>query len=81
LRLVSSFCDRVLVMYAGRIVEEIAATDLANAKHPYTRGLLGCLPQLGSEQPPTARARPADGVVAVSTPAPRRVGGRALCAG
>ncbi len=31
LRLVSSFCDRVLVMYAGRVVEEIAATDLAHA--------------------------------------------------
>ncbi|HPW28874.1 MAG TPA: ABC transporter ATP-binding protein, partial [Rhodoferax sp.] len=52
LRLVSSFCDRVLVMYAGRIVEEIAATDLANAKHPYTRGLLGCLPQLGQSSHP-----------------------------
>jgi peptide/nickel transport system ATP-binding protein len=47
LRLVSSFCDRVLVMYAGRVVEEIAAADLANAKHPYTRGLLNCLPRLG----------------------------------
>jgi peptide/nickel transport system ATP-binding protein len=52
LRLVSSFCDRVLVMYAGKIVEEIAATDLANAKHPYTRGLLGCLPQLGQSRHP-----------------------------
>jgi peptide/nickel transport system ATP-binding protein len=52
LRLVSSFCDRVLVMYAGKIVEEIAATDLANAKHPYTRGLLGCLPQLGQNRHP-----------------------------
>ena len=40
LRLVSSFCDRVIVMYAGKIVEEIAAKDLANAKHPYTQGLL-----------------------------------------
>lgn len=52
LRLVSSFCDRVLVMYAGKIVEEIAAIDLANAKHPYTRGLLGCLPQLGQSRHP-----------------------------
>ena len=46
LPLVSRFCDRVLVMYAGRIVEEIAARNLANAKHPYTRGLLNCLPRL-----------------------------------
>ena len=52
LRLVSSFCDRVLVMYAGRVVEEIAARDLQNARHPYTRGLLNCLPQLGNTQHP-----------------------------
>ena len=45
LRLVSSFCDRVLVMLAGRVVEEIAAADLAQARHPYTRGLLDCLPR------------------------------------
>jgi len=52
LRLVSSFCDRVLVMYAGRVVEEIAAADLTNARHPYTRGLLNCLPRLGQPQHP-----------------------------
>ena len=34
LTMVSSFCDRVLIMYAGRIVEEIAARDLHNAHHP-----------------------------------------------
>jgi peptide/nickel transport system ATP-binding protein len=52
LRLVSSFCDRVLVMYAGRVVEEIAAADLHNARHAYTRGLLNCLPQLGAPRHP-----------------------------
>jgi peptide/nickel transport system ATP-binding protein len=52
LRLVSSFCDRVLVMYAGRVVEEIAATELHHAKHPYTQGLLNCLPQLGAARHP-----------------------------
>lgn len=52
LRLVSSFCDRVIVMYAGRIVEEIAAKDLANAKHPYTQGLLNCMPKLGADRHP-----------------------------
>ncbi len=52
LRLVASFCDRVLVMYAGRVVEEIAAADLAQAQHPYTRGLLACLPKIeGDERP------------------------------
>ena len=55
LRLVSSFCDRVLVMYAGRVVEELAASDLARAQHPYTQGLFKCLPQVtgGSRPLPT----------------------------
>jgi peptide/nickel transport system ATP-binding protein len=52
LRLVSSFCDRVIVMYAGKIVEELAASDLANAKHPYTQGLLNCMPKLGADRHP-----------------------------
>ncbi|WEX76637.1 ABC transporter ATP-binding protein [Sinorhizobium numidicum] len=52
LRLVSSFCDRVLVMYAGKIVEEIAASDLGNAKHPYTKGLLNCMPVIGADRHP-----------------------------
>ena len=52
LRLVSSFCDRVIVMYAGRIVEELAASDLAKAKHPYTQGLLNCMPKIGADRHP-----------------------------
>ena len=48
LNLVATFCDRVLIMYAGRIVEECAAAELAEAKHPYTRGLLASLPRIGS---------------------------------
>ena len=54
LRLVSTFCDRILVMYAGRVVEELAAGGLANAQHPYTRGLMACLPQLGASTHPLA---------------------------
>jgi peptide/nickel transport system ATP-binding protein len=50
LPLVSHFCDRVVVMYAGRIVEELPASDLARARHPYTRGLLSCLPALSHRQ-------------------------------
>jgi peptide/nickel transport system ATP-binding protein len=46
LNLVADFCDRVLVMYAGRIMEDIAARDLRNARHPYTRALLDSLPRL-----------------------------------
>jgi peptide/nickel transport system ATP-binding protein len=52
LRLVSTFCDRVLVMYAGRVVEEIAANRLHEAKHPYTQGLLNCIPRLGISRHP-----------------------------
>ena len=52
LRLVSSFCDRVIVMYAGRIVEELPSADLKSAKHPYTQGLLNCLPTVGSDRHP-----------------------------
>ncbi|NTF43855.1 ABC transporter ATP-binding protein [Rhizobium rhizogenes] len=52
LRLVSSFCDRVIVMYAGRVVEEIKASELNNAQHPYTRGLLNCMPVIGENRHP-----------------------------
>lgn len=46
LNLVSSFCDRVLVMYGGRIMETLDAKHLDRAQHPYTKGLLNCLPRL-----------------------------------
>jgi peptide/nickel transport system ATP-binding protein len=48
--LVSHFCDRVAVMYAGRVVEELAAAELTHAQHPYTRGLLECLPTLSHQK-------------------------------
>lgn len=46
LNLVSSFCDRVLIMYAGRVVESCRADELYQAKHPYTQGLLNSMPRL-----------------------------------
>jgi len=46
LPLVGHFCDRVAVMYAGRIVEELRASELPHARHAYTRGLLDCMPRL-----------------------------------
>lgn len=48
LNLVADFCDRVLIMYSGRIVEVCDADKLHEAKHPYTRGLLNSLPRLDS---------------------------------
>lgn len=46
LHLVSRFCDRVLVMYAGRVVESLAAGELTQAQHPYTQALLSAVPSL-----------------------------------
>ncbi|MGX5843656.1 ABC transporter ATP-binding protein [Mesorhizobium sp. ArgA1] len=46
LSLVASFCDRLIVTYAGRVMETLAARDLASAKHPYTQSLLRCMPRL-----------------------------------
>ena len=47
LAVVAGLADRVLVMYAGRVVESAAAADLfARARHPYTAELLKCSPSL-----------------------------------
>jgi peptide/nickel transport system ATP-binding protein len=47
LGVVAAQCDRVAVMYAGRVVEAAPAADLfADPIHPYTRGLIGALPRL-----------------------------------
>lgn len=46
LNLVAGFCDRVLILYAGRVVEEIEASRLHDCRHPYSRGLLASLPLL-----------------------------------
>jgi oligopeptide/dipeptide ABC transporter ATP-binding protein len=47
LGVVAEFCERVIVMYAGRVVEHAAVRDLfANPAHPYTRGLLKSLPSV-----------------------------------
>ncbi|EGE56598.1 UNVERIFIED_ORG: peptide/nickel transport system ATP-binding protein [Rhizobium esperanzae] len=50
LNLIRNFCDRVLIMYAGRVVEVLEARDLDKARHPYTQGLLASLPRI--EDPP-----------------------------
>ena len=61
LNLVASFCDRILIMYAGRVVESCRAAELHQAKHPYTRGLLDSLPQIGDAREflPVLRRDPA----------------------
>ena len=52
LGIVARMCDRVAVMYAGKIVEQASVRALFDApRHPYTRALLGSVPKLGSKQP------------------------------
>ena len=52
LGIVARMCDKMAVMYAGRIVEQGAVRDLfRRPKHPYTKALLGSMPKLGSKEP------------------------------
>jgi peptide/nickel transport system ATP-binding protein len=50
LNMVARWCDRILVMYRGQIVEEVGAGALHEAQHPYTRGLLASLPRLNEDR-------------------------------
>jgi peptide/nickel transport system permease protein len=60
---IAEICDRVLVMYAGRIVEDIPASRLGQARHPYTRALIAAVPDMHTDvsQPlATVPGRPVD---------------------
>ena len=51
LGLASEFCDRIAVMYAGRIVEQGTVDEIVETpQHPYTQGLLNCRPRIGEKQ-------------------------------
>ncbi|WEG19219.1 ABC transporter ATP-binding protein (plasmid) [Alkalihalophilus pseudofirmus] len=51
LGVVAEVCDRVIVMYAGRIVEEATTEELFdNPRHPYTQGLIASIPKIGSNK-------------------------------
>ena len=52
LAVIAGHCDRVIVMYAGKVVEQLKASELGNAQHPYTRGLLNCMPKIGADRHP-----------------------------
>src|SRR4030081_2873287 len=61
LGVVAGMCERMLVMYAGRVVEEGPASEVfANPKHPYTWSLLRSLPRLDADQ--KAPLRPIEGM-------------------
>jgi peptide/nickel transport system permease protein len=53
--LVSGFCDRIVVMRDGRVIEE-----LADARHPYTRGLIACVPDMTTDRAAPLPVIPAD---------------------
>lgn len=70
LGVVASFCDRVAVMYAGKIVESASVRDLYTAaKHPYTRGLFAAIPRLST--PRTDRLAVIDGRVPAAEDRPK----------
>ena len=50
LNLVARYCDRIMVMNSGEVVEECAAAQLQYARHPYTQGLLAAVPQMAEER-------------------------------
>jgi peptide/nickel transport system ATP-binding protein len=48
---VAEMADRVIVMYAGRVIEQGTTAQVLGApRHPYTQGLIECLPELGSSR-------------------------------
>jgi oligopeptide/dipeptide ABC transporter ATP-binding protein len=52
LGIVAKMCDKVAVMYAGKLVEYRTVRELfSDPKHPYTKALLGAVPKLGSKEP------------------------------
>ena len=60
LGVVAEMCDRVMVMYLGKVIEEGSTVDIFyNPRHPYTRGLLASIPQIGL----SARLTPIEGSV------------------
>ncbi len=61
LGVVAEMAQRVVVMYAGRKVEEATALEIfGNPQHPYTRGLLGAVPVLGSSLTGAGRTKLAE---------------------
>jgi peptide/nickel transport system ATP-binding protein len=72
-------CDRVGVMYAGELIEEGSIRQVfANPRHPYTRGLLDCLPSLDRDRR-HAPLVPIPGQVAAPVARPTGCGFAARC--
>lgn len=66
---IAEMADRVAVMYAGRIVEEGRTDDIIDRPgHPYTRGLIGCIPTLDDTISQQDRPRPLSEIPGVVPP-------------
>ncbi len=80
LGVVAQMCQRVIVMYAGRKVEEGSVDDiLDHAQHPYTQALIRSLPDFAAGQDHTARLAELPGIVPVMTPESRGCAFAARC--
>jgi len=70
LSVVRQSCHDVMVMYCGRIMEQADCQSLfSHARHPYSAGLLSCIPQLGKTRPPPIRSIPGQVPAAADLPA------------
>ena len=80
LGVVAQMCQRVIVMYAGRKVEEGSVDDILDrAQHPYTQALIRSLPDFADGQDHTARLAELPGIVPVMTPESRGCAFAARC--
>ena len=80
LGVVAQMCQRVIVMYAGRKVEEGSVDDILDrAQHPYTQALIRSLPDFAEGQDHTARLAELPGIVPVMTPESRGCAFAARC--
>ena len=62
LGVIAEVCEQVIVMYAGRVVEQSRVSELfSTPRHPYTKGLLDSIPRL--ETPPKAELHIIEGMV------------------
>ena len=78
LGVIAGIADRVMVMYAGQVVEQAPVDDLfANPRHPYTRALLRTIPALGAAR--QARLEVIEGQPPIMTEAPNACPFRARC--
>lgn len=70
LAVVRQSCQQVMVMYCGRLLEKADCQSLfTHARHPYSAGLLSCIPQIGTSRPTGIKAIPGQVPAATDLPA------------